>query len=489
MKENSEQKGSPELYISDDASKEVVSIVQEDPLTKRKLRWAHRKVDATLLFVIFLSNVLNSMDRANLGLSKVAGLEEDTGMKGSDFNVVASIMYPTYLVFMLPSNLALRKFGARVWLSLITVVWGLINMCMAFAKNRTDFILCRLFLGAAESGAAPGALMLITLWYPRRMVTSRVALFYSAFAAGAIIGGPIASGIMKIDNPRFRGWEWIFFIEGLATAGFGLLMFLVLSDYPEKSWIFKKEEKAVLKNCMDEDQIDDGHRPINTKRLLIHACDPLVYAQALILFCANFGVNTILTFSAIIVNKMGYSPSASQAMQAAPGICGFVGILISRYYPKWFRNHYFSTLFCSAWLIIASVLLLATTNNGARIFALCMLSFGSFGNVAMGPGWLMSNVGGPTRSAYGGAMNVICGGLGGLCTSYIYRNQDAPRYMVGHGINMFAALLTIVTSTIAYLIILRRNKQKEENPIDISHLTEEEAIDLENDHPDFRYVP
>ncbi|KAJ2459707.1 hypothetical protein GGI02_005843, partial [Coemansia sp. RSA 2322] len=192
-----------------------------DP-SNSKLKWAFRKVDATLLSVLFLSNVLNSMDRANLGLTKVAGLEHDTGMAGSDFNVVASIMYPTYLLFMLPSNLALRKFGARFWLSLITVVWGLINMCMAFAKNRTDLILCRLFLGAAESGATPGALMLITLWYPRRLVTSRVSLFYSAFAAGAVIGGPIASGIIKMDNPRFKPWEWVFFIDGLSTAVFGL---------------------------------------------------------------------------------------------------------------------------------------------------------------------------------------------------------------------------------------------------------------------------
>ncbi|KAJ2632991.1 hypothetical protein GGF44_003742, partial [Coemansia sp. RSA 1694] len=187
-----------------------------DPNDK-KLKWAFRKVDMTLLFILFLSNVLNSMDRANLGLAKVANLESDLKMSGSDFNVVACIMYPTYLLFMLPSNLALRKFGARFWLSLITVLWGTINMCMAFAKKRDDLLACRLFLGAAESGATPGALMLITLWYPRRMVTSRVSLFYSAFAAGAIIGGPIASGIIKMDNPLFKDWQWVFFIDGLAT--------------------------------------------------------------------------------------------------------------------------------------------------------------------------------------------------------------------------------------------------------------------------------
>ncbi|KAJ2386432.1 hypothetical protein H4S02_003857 [Coemansia sp. RSA 2611] len=478
---------------SSDASELASKPVDFDPNNSvdpndKKLKWAFRKVDATLLFILFLSNVLNSMDRANLGLTKVAGLEKDTGMSGSDFNVVASIMYPTYLLFMLPSNLALRKFGARFWLSLITVLWGTINMCMAFANNRTDLLLCRLFLGAAESGATPGALMLITLWYPRRMVTSRVALFYSAFAAGAIIGGPIAAGIIKMDNPKFRPWEWVFFIDGLATVGFGLLMFIFLADYPDKSWILSRKEKAVINECMARDQIDGGRRPVTYRKLLHHACDPLVYTQGLILFTANFGVNTILTFSAIIVRNMGFSPSASQAMQSLPGLCGFAGCLLSRYYPKWFGSHYRSVLFCSAWLVTASIILMATFNNGARIFALCILSFGAFGNVGMGPGWLMSNVGGPTRGAFAGAMNVILGGLGGLCTSYIYRNKDEPRYLFGHGMNLFAALLSIITASVSAYIIHLRNKRKESHPIDISNLTEEEVKDLETDHPDFRYV-
>ncbi|KAJ2391867.1 hypothetical protein H4S02_001099 [Coemansia sp. RSA 2611] len=468
------------------SDKPYAQIVDSD--TAKRLRWAFRKVDATLILVLLLANVLNSMDRSNLGLSKVAGLEKDTGMHGSDFNVVVSLMYPTYLLFMLPSNLVLRKVGARIWLSLITIIWGVINMCMAFAKSKTDLILCRLFLGMAESGATPGGLMLITLWYPRELVTSRISFFFSSFAIGAIVGGPIASGIMNIDSPRFKSWQWIFFIEGILTAGFGCIMYFLLADYPEKSWLLNASEKTLLKQRMEQDQMDGGHRPIDKSRLLVHVRDPLIYAQALIFYCVNFGSNTILTFSAIIVNQMGYSPSASQAMQAIPGLCGFIGILLSRYYPKWFGSHYAGALFVSGWIITASIILLATTSNGARIFALCLLAFGSFGAGGIGPGWVMSNVGGPTRSAVSGALNVTFGGLGALSASYIYQNHDAPRYLFGHVINLFAGLLAAITATVAYLIIRRRNKQKVTEPLDISHMTDREILSLENHHPDFRYV-
>ncbi|KAJ2326757.1 hypothetical protein IWW51_002106 [Coemansia sp. RSA 2702] len=404
------------------SDKPYARIVDND--TDKRLRWAFRKVDATLILVLLLANVLNSMDRSNLGLSKVAGLEKDTGMHGSDFNIVVSLMYPTYLLFMLPSNLVLRKVGARIWLSLITIIWGVINICMAFAKSKTDLIICRLFLVMAESGATPGGLMLI-------------------------------------------------------TCGFGCIMYFLLADYPEKSWLLNTSEKMLLKQRMAQDQMDGGHRPIDKSRLLVHVRDPLIYAQALIFYCVNFGSNTILTFSAIIVNQMGYSPSASQAMQAIPGLCGFIGILLSRYYPKWFGSHYAGALFVSGWIITASVILLATTSNGARIFALCLLAFGSFGAGGIGPGWVMSNVGGPTRSAVSGALNVSFGGLGALSASYIYQNHDAPRYLFGHGMNLFAGLLAAITATVAYLIIRRRNKQKVTEPLDISHMTDRKILSLE----------
>ncbi|ORX67273.1 MFS general substrate transporter [Linderina pennispora] len=324
---------------------------------------------------------------------------------------------------MLPSNLALRRFGARFWLSLLTVLWGVINMCMAFAKNKTDLILCR------------------------PMVTSRISLFYSAFAAGAVIGGPIATGIGKITNTHFKRWEdW-------TTAGFGLIMYAFLADYPDKSWILTPEEKAIINQRMAQD-------------------------QALVLFGGNFGINTILTFCCHYRQGDGLQRLvASQAMQAAPGICGF-----------WFGSHFRSSLFCEAWLIAGSAVLLGVTNNVARIIALCMLSFGCFGILSIGPGWLMSNVGGPTRAAISSAIEVMLGGLGALCTSYIYRNKDQPRYLFGHGMNMFAACLMVVFTYATHFILLHRNKQKETNPLDISGMSQDEINDLENDHPDFRYV-
>ena len=56
----------------------------------------------------------------------------------------------------LPSNLVLKKVSPRIWLPAITIVWGIITMCLGFVHNYSDFVAVRALLGAAEGGLLPG---------------------------------------------------------------------------------------------------------------------------------------------------------------------------------------------------------------------------------------------------------------------------------------------------------------------------------------------
>ena len=59
------------------------------------------------------------------------------------------------IVFEIPSNLALKRLGARIWIPIIMGVWGVIMMAMAAAKSGRELMVARFFLGAAESGLYP----------------------------------------------------------------------------------------------------------------------------------------------------------------------------------------------------------------------------------------------------------------------------------------------------------------------------------------------
>lgn len=47
----------------------------------------------------------------NPGNARLAGLEKDLGMTGSDYNVVLSIFYISYIVFEIPATVACKSIG------------------------------------------------------------------------------------------------------------------------------------------------------------------------------------------------------------------------------------------------------------------------------------------------------------------------------------------------------------------------------------------
>lgn len=97
---------------------------------------------------------------------------------GERYSIITAVFFPPYVVFELPSNMALRKVGCRVWLSLITVLWGGVMLGMAFLTNWHQLLVCRVLLGVLEAGFFPGCVYLISCWYTRAEVQKRIAAFY-----------------------------------------------------------------------------------------------------------------------------------------------------------------------------------------------------------------------------------------------------------------------------------------------------------------------
>jgi hypothetical protein len=60
----------------------------------------------------------------------------------------------------LPSNLVLKKMSPKIWLPLLTAVWGVLTMCLGFVRNFASFVTVRALLGVAEGGLLPGMVYL-----------------------------------------------------------------------------------------------------------------------------------------------------------------------------------------------------------------------------------------------------------------------------------------------------------------------------------------
>jgi MFS family permease len=131
---------------------------------------------------------------------RLYGLQEDLGLSSQQFQVIVSILFVTYLLFEVPSNLVLKKLRPSRWIGFITTSWGIIATLSGITQNYGGMIACRLLLGAVESGLFPGMAVYLTLFYTKKELAKRIGyLFVSAAIAGAC-GGLLAFGIGHMDG-------------------------------------------------------------------------------------------------------------------------------------------------------------------------------------------------------------------------------------------------------------------------------------------------
>jgi len=156
-------------------------------------------------------------------------------MAGLDYNIALAVFFPTYVIAEIPSNMMIKRYGAKMWLTAIMVIWSVIVIAMGFVTNFSGLVVARTFLGLAEGGLFPGVSYYITTWYRRHECGLRLALFFSAATAAGAFGGLFAAAIGRMVGVGGRsGWSWIFLLEGILTLVVAGAAYWVLVDTPAK---------------------------------------------------------------------------------------------------------------------------------------------------------------------------------------------------------------------------------------------------------------
>jgi MFS transporter, ACS family, tartrate transporter len=197
--------------------------------------------------------MMNFLDRSNVGFAALS-MNSALNFSPEIYGTGVSFFFVGYLAMVMPSNAIVYRVGARVWLPLIAVLWGLVSMLTALVEGKSGFYATRLFLGVAEAGFQPGVLFFLTLWFPDRYRASATAAFMSAGTVTGIIGSPISGALLSLDGwMGVAGWQWLFILEGIPSMLLGFAAFFCLSDGPEKASWLSDEEKKVLGDALGRD--------------------------------------------------------------------------------------------------------------------------------------------------------------------------------------------------------------------------------------------
>ena len=289
---------------------EASAAAPGDSATFRKIAWR-------IVPLLFLGYIVAFLDRVNVGFAKLQ-MASDLGFSDAIYGFGAGIFFIGYFVFEVPSNLILRKVGARIWMARIMITWGIISSLFMFtgmvqwgpvsaAFGCTDeqftFYVHRFLLGAAEAGFFPGVILYLTFWFPAQRRAQMVAWFMTGIAISNIVGSPVSGAILQyMDGANgMRGWQWLFLLEGIPSVAMGVVFFLLLVDSPAKAkWLSDAERDLVLRRLAEEAAAKGGAGERHGIAQVfadwrIWAFGVVYFTGALCLYTTNFWMPTLIS--------------------------------------------------------------------------------------------------------------------------------------------------------------------------------------------------
>ncbi|KAF9888482.1 hypothetical protein FE257_008589 [Aspergillus nanangensis] len=450
-----------------------------------------RKIDWVLIPWLALLYLLSFLDRTNIGNARLAGLEEDLGMSGLDYNVALAIFFPFYVAAEIPSNLMMKRSRPAIWIPIIMLAWAVCCTMMGLVHNYAGLLAARAALGIAEGGLFPGVTFYITMWYKRHECGLRMAIFFSAATAAGAFGGLLARGIGEMDGLGGKsGWSWIFIIEGLLTFVVAVTAFFVMNDYPGTAKFLTSEEKHEVQRRLEEDRSSLADE-FNMKFFWDAIKDWKIWVHMFITIGIYTPLYSFSLFLPTIVKTLGYTNEVAQLMTVPPYVvaCFFCiggGFMADRQRQRGLYMIGFNIV-----AIIGFIMLISTDNVGVKYAGTFFAAAGIYPNVPQGVAWNGNNIGGSLKRSVGIAMHVGFGNLGGAISGFIYQTRDSPEFYPGHGTLIATLTMSTILSIIMTIYLRRENARRDREYKNPEEYTVEERL-LEREKGDnatfFRYT-
>lgn len=275
-----------------------MSIPGIEPIEKSVIR----KVSLRLVPFIGLMFFINFLDRVAISFAGPNGMTKDLGLTAAQFGFAAGVFFLGYILFEIPSNLALHKYGARRWLSRIMISWGIVSLLFTWVNSVGGLYILRFLLGVAEAGFLPGAIFFLSLWVPGRHRSYVLGLFYLAQPLTNIIGAPVASLLLGANGAfGLVGWRIMFFGVAVPAIIVGAIAWFYLADKPaDAKWLTPSERDWLTAKLAEEDhEKAKEHHRMPTRAALLNG---RVWMLALIYFGFTYGLYALAFFLPTIIS-------------------------------------------------------------------------------------------------------------------------------------------------------------------------------------------
>jgi MFS transporter, ACS family, D-galactonate transporter len=375
-----------------------------------RIRW-------TMIFMCFLANVINFVDRANLAIA-APSIRAELGLDAVGMGLVLSAFFWTYAFLQLPAGWFIDKVGVRVSLALAVGWWSAFTIATGAARGLAQLVGVRLMLGVGEAAAIPSFAKVAFNWFPRSERGLASSIFDSGSRVGSALSLPLVAWLISIV-----GWRGSFVITGGLGVVWALAWWFIYRD-PERY-------RAIAPAAVDALLAQRAAPPTVTTSTTESAGTVswldlfryrTVWGMMIGLFCLNFAIYFFITwFPSYLLQSRGFSLASLgtwgmlPALLAIPG--GWLGGLVSDGLFKrgWSATAARKTCLVIGMLLSSSIALSAFVQSTWACLALFALAYASL-SFAGANVWTLVGEVAPTPAhvaSLGGIQN-FAGNLAGI---------------------------------------------------------------------------
>ena len=372
------------------------------------------KVTWRLVPLLFFLYVVAYVDRINIGFAALQ-IRSQLHLSDASYGFAAGVFFAGYVLFQLPSNIALERIGARRWIAVLMITWGLISSCMIFARAPWHLYVLRFMLGSAEAGFFPGIVFYLKGWFPTTTRARTVALFSAAGPMSAVIAGPLSGTLLGLHQAGLAGWQWMFLLEGVPAIFLGIGVFLYLTNTPEDAHWLSSEERVWLLGALAEKREMPRVR-IESAILKVFTSIP-VWLMVFVYFGVNFaGYGITFWLPSLIRSLSGVRTITIGLLSAIPYAVALMVMVLAGAHADRSGEHRWH-IAVPALLGALALISAGYSNSVTKLIAAVSLAIVAEFSI-VGPFWALSTTIEPQQAAACIALINSVGNLGGLVGSY-----------------------------------------------------------------------
>lgn len=346
-----------------------------------------KKLFRRLIVFLFILFVFSYLDRINIGFAGLT-MGKDLGLTSTMFGLATTLFYVMYVICGIPSNIMLGIVGARRWIAVLMVVWGIASTATMFATGPNSLYVLRMLVGIAEAGFLPGLLLYLTYWFPSQYRARANALFMIAMPVTMALGSLASGYILNMDGLlNLKGWQWLFLLEGFPSVLLGLVVWFWLDDSPAKAKWLTDDDKACLNEMMEADKraIQQSRQNTNVgmmsqRSMLRELFTPVIMLYTLAYFCLTNTLSALSVWTPLILQSFNQQSNniTIGLLSAIPQVCTIVGMVWWSKRSDRLNERKFHTLLPYLFAAAGWILTATSTNPMLQFSGIVMASAGAF---------------------------------------------------------------------------------------------------------------